>query len=115
MTCLINKSPSTLCPIHKTEKITTVKLVAFLVLLSVAVSYLLVRAIRAVVVDETEVSTVQCQLITFLPSARILVSGKKVVHPADGRMGVTLSFPEHCAKTITLSFMRFGTYLGFVP
>ena len=35
MTCLINESPSTLSPINKTEKITTVKLVAFLFLPSV--------------------------------------------------------------------------------
>ena len=35
MACLINESSSTFCPINKTEKRTTVKLVAFLFLLSV--------------------------------------------------------------------------------
>ena len=38
MTCLINESPSTLSPMNKTEKITTVRLVAFLFLLSVPAS-----------------------------------------------------------------------------
>ena len=33
---------------------------------------------------------------------------------ADGRAGVTLSFPDHCAKTIILTFMKFGTYLGLM-
>ena len=27
-------------------------------------------------------------------------------------LGVTVSFPGHCAKTIRLSFSRFGTYFG---
>ena len=36
--------------------------------------------------------------------------GKKVVCPACGWAGIMLSFPDHCAKTITHSFMKFGTY-----
>ena len=46
--------------------------------------------------------------------------GEKVVCPAGGRAGGRAagclhSFPEQCAKTIRLSFMRFGTYLGLMP
>ena len=45
--------------------------------------------------------------------------GKKVVRLMGGEggwsgrwLGVTVSFPGHCAKTIRLSFSRFGTYFG---
>ena len=30
------------------------------------------------------------------------------------RAGVTLSFPDDCAKTIVLAFMKFGTYLALM-
>ena len=50
----------------------------------------------------------------FLPSA-----GKKICpfsgHASRrGRMGVTLSFLDHCTKTIIPSFMKFGIYLGLM-
>ena len=32
-----------------------------------------------------------------------------------GLLGITVSFPGHCAKTIRLSFTRSGTYLGLMP
>ena len=58
---------------------------------------------------------------TFYPrqelSSGIVVSGKKCCPSGgrtDGRAGVTLSFPDHCAKTIILTVMKFGTYLGLM-
>ena len=58
-------------------------------------------------------------------SSGIVVSGKKscpsggraaaaVAAAAGGRLGVTLSFPDHYSKTIILTFMKFGTYLALM-
>ena len=55
-------------------------------------------------------------------SSGIVVSGEKscpsggpaAAAAAGGRLGVTLSFPDHYSKTIILTFMKFGTYLALM-
>ena len=50
-------------------------------------------------------------------SSGIVVSGKKSCPSggrAGGRLGVTLSFPDHYSKTIILTLMKFGIYLALM-
>ena len=56
----------------------------------------------------------------FLPEARIVLGycsyweKKLSVRRAGGRLGVTLSFPDHYSKSVIRTFMKFGTYMGLM-